>query len=149
MAAITEELCGTQVSKSQVSSLVGRLEPELAAWRERRLSVAAYPYLVVDARHEHARVDGRVVSLGVLVVAGVRDDRRREILTVGEADTESEATYQEHFNGTERGMGQQATLPEHGAVVGGAAASGGTGANCLRGRLTTGSPEDFYSTSRT
>src|SRR5215208_6383031 len=97
VAAITEELCGTAISKSQVSALVGRLEPELAAWRERRLTAPAYPYLAVDARYEHARVDGRVVSLGVLVVAGVRDDGRREILAIEEADTESEATYQELF----------------------------------------------------
>ncbi len=33
VAAITEELCGTGVSKSQVSALVGRLDPELKAWR--------------------------------------------------------------------------------------------------------------------
>jgi transposase-like protein len=97
VAAITEELCGTAFSKSQVSVLVGRLDPELRAWRERPLTAAAYPYLVVDARYEHARVDGRVVTLGVLVVAGVRDDGRREILAVEEADTESEATYQELF----------------------------------------------------
>ncbi len=61
------------------------------------MTAAAYPYLVVDARYEHARVDGRVVSVGVLVVAGVRDDGRREVLAVEEADTESEATYQESF----------------------------------------------------
>jgi len=97
VAAITEELCGTAVSKSQVSALVGRLDPELAAWRTRPLTAATYPYLVVDARYEHARVDGRVVSLGVLVVAGVRDDGRREILAVEEADTESEATYHALF----------------------------------------------------
>jgi len=97
VAAITEELCGTSVSKSQVSALVGRLDPELKAWRERPLTAAAYPYLVVDARYEHARVAGRVVSLGVLVVAGVRDDGRREILAIEEAETESEATYQELF----------------------------------------------------
>jgi transposase-like protein len=97
VAAITEELCGTSVSKSQVSALVGRLDPELKAWRERPLAGAAYPYLAVDARYEHARVDGRVVTLGVLVVAGVRDDGRREILAVEEADTESEATYHELF----------------------------------------------------
>ena len=97
VAAITEELCGTSISKSQVSALVGRLDPELQAWRERPLTAAAYPYLVVDARYEHARVDGRVVSLGVLVVAGVRDDGRREILAVAEADTESEATYHDLF----------------------------------------------------
>jgi putative transposase len=97
VAAITEELCGTAFSKSHVSALVGRLDPELKAWRERPLTAAAYPYLVVDARYEHARVDGRVVSLGVLVVAGVRDDGRREVLAVEEADTESEATYQDLF----------------------------------------------------
>jgi putative transposase len=97
VAAITEELCGTAFSKSQVSALVGRLDPELKAWRERPLTAAAYPYLVVDARYEHARVDGRVVTLGVLIVAGVRDDGRREVLAVEEADTESEATYQDLF----------------------------------------------------
>ena len=59
VAAITEELCGTTFSKSHVSAVVGRLDPELQAWRERPLTAAAYPYLVVDARYEHARVDGR------------------------------------------------------------------------------------------
>src|SRR5687767_8728212 len=97
VAAITEELCGTAFSKSHVSVVVGRLDPELTAWRERPLTAAAYPYLVVDARYEHARVDGRVVTLGVLVVAGVRDDGRREVLAVAEADTESEATDHDLF----------------------------------------------------
>jgi transposase-like protein len=96
VAAITEELCGASFSKSQVSVLAGRLDGELAAWRQRPLP-AAYPYLVVDARYEHVRVDGRVVSQGVLIVAGVREDGRREILAVEVADTESEATYQEVF----------------------------------------------------
>ena len=95
---ITEALCGTGFSKSHVSALAGRLDTELAAWRERPL-VVAYPYLTVDARYEHVRVDGRVVSQGVLIVAGVRDDGRREVLAVEVADTESEATYQEQFRG--------------------------------------------------
>jgi transposase-like protein len=96
VAAITEQLCGTSFSKSQVSALAGTLDATLAAWRERPLTVA-YPYLSVDARYEHVRVDGRVVSQGVLVVAGVREDGRREILAVEVADTESEATYEELF----------------------------------------------------
>ena len=95
MAAITEELCGTGFSKSQVSALAGRLDADLAAWRSRPLTAASYPYLVVDARYEHAPVDGRVVSQGVLLVAGVREDGRREVLAVEVADTEREATYQE------------------------------------------------------
>jgi putative transposase len=96
VAAITEQLCGTSFSKSQVSALAGRLDTELAAWRERPL-MAHYPYLSVDARYEHVRVDGRVVSQGVLIVAGVRDDGRREILAVEVADTESAATYEALF----------------------------------------------------
>jgi transposase-like protein len=57
----------------------------------------AYPDLTVDARYEHVRIDGRVVSQGVLLVSGVRDDGHREILAVSVADTESEATYQDLF----------------------------------------------------
>ena len=95
---ITEELCGTSFSKSLVSSLAGTLDAELRAWRERRLEVEAYPYLFVDARYEKARVDGRVVSQGVLVASAVREpDGLREILAVEVADTESAATYHELF----------------------------------------------------
>ena len=98
VAEVTEALCGTRFSKSQVSVLVSRLDAELAAWRERSLSAPSYPYVWVDARYEHVRVDGRVVSQGVLLVTGLRgDDGKREILGVAVADTESEANYQELF----------------------------------------------------
>ena len=105
VAAITEELCGTRFSKSQVSALTSRLDGELAAWRSRPLGEHAYPYLAVDARYEHVRVEGRVVSQGVLIVAGVRDDGVREVLAVEVADTESEASYQALFRSLkERGL---------------------------------------------
>jgi putative transposase len=99
---ITEELCGTSFSKSTVSHLATGLDSELEAWSKRRLEAEAYPYLFVDARYEKARVDGRVVSQGVLVVSGVREDGFREIVTVEVADTESEATYQELFRSLKR-----------------------------------------------
>jgi len=51
----------------------------------------------VDARYEHVRQDGRIVSQGVLIVAGVRAVGHREILAVEVADTESEATYHQLF----------------------------------------------------
>lgn len=98
VAQITETLCGTRFSKSQVSALASRLDTELSAWRARPLTAPSYPYVWVDARYEHVRVDGRVISQGVLLVSGVRGDHgRREILGVTVADTESEATYQELF----------------------------------------------------
>ncbi len=40
----------------------------------------------MDARYEKVRVDRRVVSQGVLVVSGVKDDGFREILAVEVAD---------------------------------------------------------------
>ncbi len=94
---ITEELCGTSFSKSLVSSLAGRLDDELEAWRSRTLEAKAYPYVFVDARYEKVRVGSRVVSEGVLVVSAVREDGYREIVAVEVADTESEATYQDLF----------------------------------------------------
>ena len=97
VAEVTEVLCGTAFSKSQVSELAGALDTDLAAWRERPLTAGGYPYLFVDARYEHARVDRQVVSQGVLIVSAIRDDGRREILAVDVADTESEATYHDLF----------------------------------------------------
>jgi putative transposase len=94
---VTEELCGTSFSKSLVSQLAGSLDSELEGWRDRRLEAEAYPYVFVDARYEKVRVDHKVVNRGVLIVSGVRDDGFREVLGVGVADTESEATYQELF----------------------------------------------------
>ena len=68
--AITEQLCGLTISKSQVSVLAKGLDEEIAAWRSRRLA-APYPYLMVDARYEKVRQGPRVSSQGVLVVIGI------------------------------------------------------------------------------
>ncbi len=106
VADITEVLCGTSFSKSLVSHLAGELDTELAAWRARPLTDTTYPYLFVDARYEHVRLDGRIVSQGVLVVSAIRGDGRREIVAVDVADTESEATYQALFRDLKaRGLG--------------------------------------------
>jgi transposase-like protein len=48
----------TSFSKNLISSLAGRLDAELAAWRCRTLEAACYPYLLVDARYEKVRVGG-------------------------------------------------------------------------------------------
>ena len=68
---VTEELCGTSFSKSLISSLAGRLDAELAAWRSRPLEAEGYPYLLVDARYEKVRVGGWVVREGALMGSAV------------------------------------------------------------------------------
>ena len=52
--SIVQELCGFDISRSQVSSLAGELDKKLTLWRNRRIS-KEYPYLVVDARYERIR----------------------------------------------------------------------------------------------
>ena len=94
--AITEQLCGLTISKSQVSVLAKGLDEEIAAWRSRALA-QAYPYLMVDARYEKVRQGPRVTSQGVLLVIGISGTGYREILGVWQADTESEATWSDVF----------------------------------------------------
>lgn len=90
---VTEKLCGIEFSKDQVSHLAQELDEELQTWRERSLAEHRYPYLILDARYEKVRRNHNVVSQGVLVAIGVREDGYREIIGVTVADTESEATY--------------------------------------------------------
>lgn len=89
---ITETLCGTEFSKSQVSALCGRLDTELEAWRKRPLS-GEYPYLIVDAQYHKLRQDSRVISKGILTVLGVNREGYREVLAVECAHTENETTW--------------------------------------------------------
>jgi putative transposase len=92
VSAITEALCGLEVSKSQVSALTAKLDAEIAAWRTRPLT-EAYPYLIFDARYEKVRRGGSVVSQGVLVAIGISASGYREVLGCWVAESESEASW--------------------------------------------------------
>jgi transposase-like protein len=92
VSAITEALCGLEISKSQVSALTQKLDAEIQDWRKRPLA-EAYPYLVIDARYEKVRRGGTVVSQGVLVVIGVSEKGYREVLGAWVAESESEASW--------------------------------------------------------
>lgn len=94
---ITEELCGLEISKSQVSALAKGLDTEIARWRSRPL-VKRYPYLVVDALYEKVRHNGTIEPRGVLTVTGIDGDGYREVLGIWCADTESEASWSSVFS---------------------------------------------------
>jgi len=101
---ITEELCGLEISKSQVSTLVKGLDKEIQQWRKRPLG-KRYPYLVVDARYERIRRDGSIIPQGVLIVVGIDTEGYREVLGVWCADSESEESWSMVFRELkERGM---------------------------------------------
>jgi putative transposase len=87
VAAITEKLCGLEVTSAQVSRAAAVLDDELRKWRERPLGET--PYLILDARYEKVRHGGSVVSCAVLVAIGIDPQGRRSI--VGTAVSLSEA----------------------------------------------------------
>ena len=89
---ITEALCGTSVSKSQVSELCQDLDADINAWRGRPLE-QAYPYLIIDATYLHIRSLGQVASEAILIVSGISQTGHRDILAIDVAHTETEATY--------------------------------------------------------
>ncbi len=90
---VLEKMCGGQISAMSVSRAAAELDEKLKSFRSRSLRGSAYPYLQIDARYEHVRMDGKVVSQAVLVVFGVNAQGCREVLDWRVADSESEVTW--------------------------------------------------------
>ncbi len=98
IAAITEELCGTEFSKSTVSDLCKRLDPIVEAWNNRNLREKRYPFVLVDAIVLKIREDGRVRSRAAMIATGINEEGYREILGIKLGDSESEASWSEFFS---------------------------------------------------
>lgn len=92
--AVTEELCGHEVSASTISRLNGKLDEELDRFAKRRLS-EAYPYLILDARYEKVREDGVIAPQAVMIAIGVDWEGRRNVLAVELANRESLSSWKE------------------------------------------------------
>jgi transposase-like protein len=103
MAAVTEKLCGFEVSSTEVSRAASALDETLEAWRTRKLG--CFPYVFLDARYESVRQGGEVRDAAVLVAIGVGAHGRREVLGVSVAMSEAEAHWREFMRGlAKRGL---------------------------------------------
>lgn len=91
--AITEELCGFEISSTDVSRAAKLLDEELKFWRNRPLD--AYDYLFVDARYKKVRRDHAVVDSAVFIAYGVGSDGKRRILGVSVALSEQEVHWRD------------------------------------------------------
>jgi putative transposase len=94
---VLESMCGGEVSAMTVSRVAQELDEKLASFRSRRLDHSSWAYLMLDARYEKVRVEGKVVSQAVLVVVGFTCQGRREVLDWRVADGESEQAWGECF----------------------------------------------------
>ena len=88
VAAITERLCGIEVSSTQVSQAAASLDEQLQEWRERPLGRC--PYLFLDAHYEKVRQSGQVSDAAVLKAIAVNSEGKREILGVSVSLSEHE-----------------------------------------------------------
>jgi putative transposase len=101
--AITEELCGIEISASQVSRATAQLDATLQEWRERPLSEISYLYL--DARYEKVREAGQVRDAAVLVATGITPAGERQVLGVSVSLSEHETHWKAFLQGLkERGL---------------------------------------------
>jgi putative transposase len=101
--AITEQLCGVEISAMQVSRAVAQLDNVLQEWRERVLGEITYLY--VDARYEKVRAAGQVRDAAVLMATGITPEGERQVLGVSVSLSEHESHWKSFLKGLkDRGM---------------------------------------------
>ena len=101
--AITEELCGVEISAMQVSRATAQLDKTLQEWRERPLGEITYLYL--DARYEKVREASQVRDTAVLVATGITPEGIRQVLGVSVSLSEHETHWKSFLQGLkDRGM---------------------------------------------
>jgi transposase-like protein len=83
------------ISRSQVSEMTKGLN-EQVEFRSRPLT-GRYPVIWIDALYEKVRVDGRVISMAVMVVCSVNEQGQREVLAIEPMMDESKESYSQLF----------------------------------------------------
>jgi len=84
------------ISASQVSEFNKELDSQVADFKARPLA-EEYPFLWIDALYQKVRVEGRVVSVAVMIACGVNPAGSREILAVEPMFDESEDSWRVFF----------------------------------------------------
>lgn len=83
-----EQLCGSEVSSTQVSRAAKLLDDALEAWRTQPLGEMRYLYL--DAHYEKVREHGQIRDAAVLIASAVNLKGKRQILGVSVSLSEHE-----------------------------------------------------------
>jgi transposase-like protein len=95
--AVLSQMCDTELSAMTVSRVASELDEKLSGFRSRRLDHTQWEYLMLDARYERVRVDGKVISQAALVAVGFTIEGKREVLDWRIGDSESEQNWGEAF----------------------------------------------------
>jgi hypothetical protein len=93
VAAITERLCSSDISSTQVSQAAAFHDDVLDDWRNQPLDMIIYLYL--DAIYEIMRLDGQIRDAAVLIASGVNPKGRHLILGVSVSLDEHEVHWRD------------------------------------------------------
>ena len=93
---VLKELCGLEITSTQVSRATGLLDQELEKWRNRPLGHT--PFVQLDARYEKVRHGGSVINCAVLVATGVSIEGHRSVLGVSVSLSEAEVHWREFLS---------------------------------------------------
>ncbi len=101
---VVEELCGSKVSKSFVSSLTSQLDEMVIDFLNQPLD-KKYPFILSDVLYIKVRDNHRVVSKAFHVILGIDEEGTRELLSFAIYDSESYESWKEMYeNLLDRGL---------------------------------------------
>jgi putative transposase len=98
VSQVVENLCGTSVSKSFVSSLTKDLDEVVQSFQYASLDAVNYPCLMVDVLYLKVREEGRVVSKSCHIALGINEQGNREVLGFLIQEGESLDTWSRFFD---------------------------------------------------
>jgi putative transposase len=104
MKMITEQLMGREFSSASISRFSATLDAELDSWRERSLQ-KEYRYVIIDARYESCRVEGKIIDIAVLIALGIDSEGYRHVLGIETAWGETGDSWDRFIGGLkQRGL---------------------------------------------
>jgi transposase-like protein len=111
-----EPLLGeSNLSRSAISRVVQRIKAAFETWSGRDLSEDRYGVLYLDGIHLKVRLARRVVSVPVLIALGVREDGRKELISMRLVGAESGSTWEGLIDDLrKRGMAAPAVIVSDG-----------------------------------
>lgn len=93
-AALRPLLGNAPLSRSVVSRVTARLKEQFEQWRVRPLQGETFAYLMLDGFGVKVRLGGKVVSVPILGVMGVREDGQKVVLALELCGSEAAASWE-------------------------------------------------------
>ncbi len=99
--AVLKKLCGLEISSTEVSRCSQLMDEELEKFRNRSLD-QQYAYIYFDAQYHKVRHNRSIISVPVLLAAGVTEEGNREIIGISTSLSEAEVHWREFFKSLQK-----------------------------------------------